>query len=134
MAAALVEHAGAAQAIGVDVKSAPSWSEHKDPASAWSPAICRGRSIVAPESVDVVVSQVVFEHVARPVQMLAAIYNSLKDGGAAWLRMNLYTARNASHTYKEVFFPWPHLLFTDKVASEFYRRHHGRPWRSFSSG
>jgi hypothetical protein len=28
----------------------------------------------------------------------------------------------ASHRYREVFFPWPHLLFTDDVFREFYAR------------
>lgn len=132
MAAALVEHAGAARAIAVDVKSSPSWAEHKDPRLSLVVGDLSKAAVVAPESVDVVLSQVVFEHVARPVQMLAAIYNTLKDGGAAWLRMNIYTARNASHAYNEVFFPWPHLLFEDDVVVEFYRRHHGRNRRRFS--
>jgi 2-polyprenyl-3-methyl-5-hydroxy-6-metoxy-1,4-benzoquinol methylase len=132
MAAALAEYAGAARAIGVDIKSTPSWSEHKDLRLSLLVGDMSKETVVAPESVDVVVSQVVFEHVARPVQMLAAVYNTLKDGGAAWLRMNIYTARNASHAYSEVFFPWPHLLFEDEIVAEFYRRHHTRPGRRFS--
>jgi 2-polyprenyl-3-methyl-5-hydroxy-6-metoxy-1,4-benzoquinol methylase len=132
MAAALVEHAGAERAIGVDIRETPSWPEHQDPRLSLVVGDMSKETVVAPESVDVVVSQVVFEHVNRPVQMLAAIYSSLKEGGAAWLRMNIYTARNASHAYNEVFFPWPHLLFEDTVLREFYRRNQPKPRHRFS--
>lgn len=32
----------------------------------------------------------------------------------------------ASHRYREIFFPWPHLLFEDYVFSQFYSEQYGR--------
>jgi SAM-dependent methyltransferase len=127
LTAALVESGGAAGAYGVDIKRYPTWDEHLDPRLEFLAADVSRDLVLPPNSIDVVVSQVVFEHVDRPLQMLAAVHALLKQGGTAWLRMNLYTARNASHRYREVFFPWPHLLFEDAVVEEFYRRHHERP-------
>jgi hypothetical protein len=34
----------------------------------------------------------------------------------------LYRGPVASHLYREIYFPWPHLLFSDEVIREFYRR------------
>ncbi len=126
LSAALVECAGAARAIGVDVEQAPNWDEHQNPQLELILGDLSASPLVAPGSVDVVVSQVVFEHVTRPVQMLAAVYDAMKPGATAWLRLNIFAARNASHLYNEVFFPWPHLLFEDDVVAEFYRRHHAQ--------
>jgi SAM-dependent methyltransferase len=132
MTAALVEHANAAAAVGIDVKTYPSWAENADPRVRLMAADLSVDRVVPSESVDLVVSQVTFEHVARPLQMLAAIHDALTVGGTAWLYMNLHTARNASHCYMEVFFPWPHLLFGDDVVQAFYEKHHGWPRKRFS--
>ena len=43
-----------------------------------------------------------------------------------YLNANLYRGPSASHRYREVFFPWPHLLFTDEVFEEFYQVMHNR--------
>jgi hypothetical protein len=53
--------------------------------------------------------------------MLAAIHRVLRPGGHAWLRFNLHRARNASHAYRKVFFPWPHLLFEEDVYAAYCR-------------
>jgi hypothetical protein len=36
---------------------------------------------------------------------------SCRPGGLAWIRANLYRGPTASHRYRDVFFPFPHLLF-----------------------
>ena len=33
----------------------------------------------------------------------------------------MYRGPKASHRYRDVFFPWPHLLFDDDVFVEFYK-------------
>ena len=35
---------------------------------------------------------------------------------------NLYRSQVGSHLYRDLYFPWPHLLFTDDVIKDFYRR------------
>lgn len=127
LTAAMAEVGQAARVIGVDVERSASWDEHAE-----SPVVLVETDfsvvpIVDPVTVDVVVSHVVLEHVSRPIQMLSAIYDALTIDGTAWLKMNLYRSRNASHRYREVFFPWPQLLFDDEVCAEYYRKWHGKP-------
>jgi hypothetical protein len=55
----------------------------------------------------------------------------LKPGGLAWLHVNLYAGPKASHRYRQIFFPWPHLLFSDDVIREWDARH-GRETRGSS--
>jgi hypothetical protein len=58
--------------------------------------------------------------------MLSAMYERLRPGGVAYLAANLYRGPKASHRYREVFFPWPHLLFDTEVWLDFYRTEHNR--------
>ncbi len=128
----LPEHGKVAQAIGVDVERQPGWDEHDDPRLSFIAADLSRESVVPPNSIDTVISSATFEHVERPLQMLAALYDLLRDGGEVWLRTNLYTAANASHCYTEVYFPWPHLLFSDDVCTQYYEMHHERRGQRFS--
>jgi SAM-dependent methyltransferase len=125
LTAALAEIGRAARVIGVDVERASSWDDHRDSPITLVETDFSVVPIVAPGTVDVVVSHVAFEHMSRPLQMLAAIYEALTAGGTAWLQMNLYRARNASHRYRQVYFPWPHLLFDDAVCAAYFRKWHG---------
>ena len=76
---------------------------------------------------DAVLSFTVLEHVLHPFAFLSAVERLLRPGGKAHLTANLYRGPKASHRYREVFFPWPHLLFTDEVFHEFYAKVHDRP-------
>jgi SAM-dependent methyltransferase len=67
---------------------------------------------------DRVLSFTVWEHVTHPYAMLKATYDVLKPGGLAWIRANLYAGPQASHRYRDINFPWPHLLFTDQVVRD----------------
>jgi len=81
---------------------------------------------------DFIYSNSVLEHVKHPYSMLKSIYSLLKPGALAHVCANLYRGPQASHRYREVFFPWPHLLFEDSVFEEFYtslgRRAMGPSW------
>ena len=74
-----------------------------------------------------VVSFAVFEHIVHPHAALQAAYDMLEPGGKAYIYANLYRGAKASHRYREVFFPWPHLLFEDAVWREFYTELKGEP-------
>jgi SAM-dependent methyltransferase len=117
----------AARAIGVDVRRYPAWERHDDPRVRLLVADLAQDRVVEPESVDVVISGAVLEHVSRPIEMLEAVYELLRPGGRAWLYFNLHRGSQASHRYNEVSFPWPHLLFEDAVCAAFYDKHHGTP-------
>jgi cyclopropane fatty-acyl-phospholipid synthase-like methyltransferase len=69
---------------------------------------------------DVIVSKSALEHVVHPFSALKNLKDMLKPKGIAFLEINLYRGPLASHRYREVFFPWPHLLFSDDVIAEFY--------------
>ena len=46
---------------------------------------------------------------------------SLKPGGLQWIRANLWAGPQASHRYRDIYFPWPHHLFSDAVIAEWGR-------------
>jgi ubiquinone/menaquinone biosynthesis C-methylase UbiE len=120
----LVKKGGAREAIGVDVVASPMWEENSSPAVSFHRADLAREQLLDDGSVDAVVSSAVLEHVDRPLRMLEAISRVLKVGGEAWLYFNLHRGPKASHRYREVYFPWPHLLFEPAVCEAFYRKHY----------
>jgi SAM-dependent methyltransferase len=121
----LVKRGGAQEAIGVDVVPSSNWEQLTRKRVHFRVADLASEELLPPGSVDVVVSNSVFEHVRRPLPMLDAVSRLLTHGGQAWLMFNLHRGPKASHRYREVFFPWPHLLFKPEVCAAYYRKHHG---------
>jgi len=78
---------------------------------------------------DLIFSNSVWEHLRHPYAMLRETKRLLAPGGVFRLSANLYRGPKASHRYREVFFPWPHLLFEDDVFEDFYRQIGMRPAR-----
>lgn len=126
----LRDYAEATRVVGVDIKRYSDWEQLRQPGSLEFHVadLSRDSSPVAFGTLDAVFSTVVLEHVHRPLQMLRQLRRLLRDGGHAWLRFNLHAGASASHRYREVFFPWPHLLFDDEVGRQFYEKWHGRKW------
>jgi SAM-dependent methyltransferase len=81
------------------------------------------------DAFDFVFSSAVWEHVRHPYTMLKEAKKLLAPDGVFRLSANLYRGPQASHRYREVFFPWPHLLFEDDVFEDFYRHIGMRPAR-----
>jgi len=73
-----------------------------------------------------VISFTVFEHITRPLDAIAELERVMQPGGLAWIRANLYRGPTSSHRTRDVYFPFPHLLFADDVIDEAMRRA-GRP-------
>jgi 2-polyprenyl-3-methyl-5-hydroxy-6-metoxy-1,4-benzoquinol methylase len=69
---------------------------------------------------DFIFASSVWEHVRHPYAMLERTKKLLAPHGVFQLSANLYRGPSASHRYREVFFPWPHLLFEDDIFEEFY--------------
>jgi SAM-dependent methyltransferase len=67
------------------------------------------------DSFDRAISFTVWEHITRPQAALQQLHHVLKPGGLAWIRANLYRGPTASHLYRHIYFPFPHLLFADDV-------------------
>jgi 2-polyprenyl-3-methyl-5-hydroxy-6-metoxy-1,4-benzoquinol methylase len=114
--------------IGIDIVEYPTWADLKSEnvqfmicdlgkKKSWKQLL---KIVGGP--VDRIVSLVVWEHTKHPYTMLESCYHLLKSGGLFYLRANLYRSAIASHRYREVYFPWPHLLFSDEVFEAFYRK------------
>jgi SAM-dependent methyltransferase len=117
-----------ADAYGVDVVERASWAALRGPHAHLE---CRDLTQDNPYPdglFDRVVSFTVWEHVVHPYTLLRETFRVMKPGALFFLRANLYRGALASHRYREVYFPWPHLLFSDEVFREYYRRI-GKPAR-----
>jgi SAM-dependent methyltransferase len=106
-------------AVGTDIRKYPEWAASEPNLTFLEVDLA---ATVPPDlgQFDFAYSFSVFEHVRHPYSMLKSIFSLLKPGGTFHLYANLYRGAMASHRYREVFFPWPHLLFTDEVFEEFY--------------
>lgn len=121
----LLAHHFDADAWGVDIAERVAWKTLTDERTHLVLADLAVDHPFPEDHFDRVFSFYVFEHVTHPHAALAEIFRILKPGGIAWIAANLHRGPLASHRYKEVTFPFPHLLFTDDVFREFYRRRDG---------
>lgn len=124
VSANLLKVASAKTAIGIDIFRYDTWNEIESRRIKLIKGDLSQEQLVEPGSVDVVVSGAVLEHVTRPIEMINAIYKTLRPGGVGWIYFNLQRGPRASHRYNEIFFPWSHLLFQDSVCAQFYDKHH----------
>lgn len=107
---------------GVDITTYAEWPGRQNSNSKFFSVDLTQGVPFPPASFDFIYSFVVLEHVVEPLAMLQVIHQLLKPGGTFYFTANLYRGAMASHRYREVFFPWPHLLFEDRVFSDFYQQ------------
>jgi len=122
-----VAHNYDADAYGVDVCEYGPWAQLADERVH---LLCCDLATEQPfpeDSFDRIISFTVWEHVLHPRALLAETFRILKPGGRAWIRANLFAGPAASHRYRDIFFPWPHLLFSDDVIREWDVRHGRAP-------
>jgi SAM-dependent methyltransferase len=115
------------EVVGLDIVSKPAWEQLRGPRVDLRVQDISTGDITGLGQFDAIVSFVVLEHVVHPFAMLTAVERLLRPGGRAYLSGNLYRGPMASHRYREVYFPWPHLLFTDEVFGQYYEKVLGRP-------
>jgi SAM-dependent methyltransferase len=122
-------HAFGADAWGVDVAERNGWPALQGERTH---LVCADITVDSPfdaDSFDRIVSSTVLEHVVHPHAALAELYRILRPGGLASLSANLHRGPKASHLYRELHFPFPHLLFDDDVIAAYviaaYRAGHG---------
>ena len=106
------------EAWGVDVVEYGPWPTLADDRTHFTLADLAQQNPFEEDFFDRVISFTVWEHVLHPYSMLAETYKLLKPGGLAWIRANLFAGPKASHRYRDIFFPWPHLLFPDEVVRD----------------
>ena len=105
-------------AFGVDVAQYQPWDQLAGERVHFE---CADLSVANPfpmNHFDRILSFTVWEHVTHPQAMLKAAWDLLRPGGLAWIRANLYAGPQASHRYRDIYFPWPHLLFPDQVVRD----------------
>lgn len=117
-----LDHWFGADATGVDVVERRAWSSLTGERTHFVLADLATDRPFPADHFDRIVSFSVFEHVSHPYAALAALYDVLRPGGLAWISANLHRGPRASHHYRHVNFPYPHLLFEDDVFREFFRR------------
>ena len=118
----MLSHRFDADATGIDVVSRTSWPALTNERTRFVMADLAADQPFPADHFDRIVSFSVFEHVSHPHAALAELHRVLRPGGLAVIGANLHRGPMASHRYREVYFPWPHLLFTDDVFREFYTR------------
>jgi SAM-dependent methyltransferase len=79
---------------------------------------------------DFIYSFSVWEHIEHPHAALVNARELLTPNGRMYLQAQLYRGPKASHRYRQVYFPWPHLLFDDEVFEAFYRSIGREPMRA----
>jgi SAM-dependent methyltransferase len=109
-----------AHVLGVDVQRRDRWQEVTEPnARVMVHDISKGANHELGRF-DLIVAITVWEHMEHPYSALRAVKELLADAGRAYLTINLYRGTHASHLYRDVYFPWPHLLFEDEVFLDYY--------------
>lgn len=120
-----------ARVHGVDVIETTSWKELRGERCEFSCIDLTQENPFSENTFDRIISFTVWEHVRHPHALLEETFRILKPGGLQWLRANLYAGPKASHRYRDIYFPWPHLLFSDEVVRE-WDVENGRPPKGLS--
>jgi SAM-dependent methyltransferase len=111
-------HALGADAWGVDVVERRAWAALRGDRVHLQVADLGETNPFAPDTFDRAMSFTVWEHVHHPYRMLVETHRILRPGGLFWMKANLQRGPQASHMYRHINFPFPHLLFSDEVISE----------------
>jgi SAM-dependent methyltransferase len=111
--------------VGVDIKRYSEWDTHRHPHVDLRVLDITREDYSELGQFDFIYSLAVWEHIRHPFSALQAAKNLLTEKGRMYISANLYRGPKASHRYREVYFPWPHLLFSDAVFEEYYQ-HIGR--------
>ncbi|HEU5072807.1 MAG TPA: class I SAM-dependent methyltransferase, partial [Polyangiaceae bacterium] len=101
------------EVAGVDIEEYPEWAKLQHPRLSLKKLDISQGHPWAPQSFDLIYSWSVMEHVRHPFRMLQTCRDLLAPGGRFYLVAHMYRSATGSHRTPQVFFPWPHLLFTD---------------------
>ena len=77
-------------------------------------------------SVDIIFSRDVMEHVPSPEQVLESMYSALKPGGEAYIGFSpLYKSPYGPHFGAKCKYPWIHLVFSEKTILNVFKEIYG---------
>jgi SAM-dependent methyltransferase len=117
-----VAHHFESDAHGIDVSERKAWASLRDERTHLSLQDIGQRTTYPDGHFDRIISFTVWEHIRHPFAALQETFRILRPGGLMWMKANLQRGANASHLTASVAFPYPHLLFTDEVFEEYFRR------------
>ena len=83
---------------------------------------------VESESVDLIVSFDVLEHVAQPLPILREMYRILAPGGRVAIQTIGWLMPFAPHLWSVMPVPWAHVLFSERTVLHTCRRVYHSPW------
>lgn len=109
------------EVCGLDIKEYPEWKSETASRVTFKILDLTQDDFAPLGRFDFIYSLAVWEHIEHPFAALMATKQLLAPEGRFYLYANLYRGQIASHHYRDVFFPWPHLLFADEVWADFYR-------------
>lgn len=72
-----------------------------------------------PKTYDLIISYVAWEHIKHPFKALQECVKIIKPEGKIYMYANQYRSALASHVYRTIHFPFPHLLFPDEIVVEY---------------
>jgi len=110
--------------VAVDINPGlrPRWAEHSSSGVDFRIFDISQEDTAALGKFDFIYSNGALEHVVHPFAMVSALTRLIAEGGRMHLNMGLHRGAIGSHLYREVYFPWPHLVFTDSAFEQFYQR------------
>ena len=111
------------EVVGLDIRTYPEWDDFLSDGLDLRIHDISQTSNDSLGTFDRIMALAVWEHMEHPYAALTAVKDLLRPGGdsLAYISANLYRGPKASHRYRDVFFPWPHLLFDDDVFVEFHK-------------
>lgn len=111
------------EVVGLDIRTYPEWDEFLSDGLDLRIHDISQQDNDSLGKFDRIVALAVWEHMEHPYAGLTAVKDLLRPGGdsRAYISANLYRGPKASHRYRDVYFPWPHLLFEDDVFVEFFK-------------
>lgn len=116
----LLAHKYKCDVVGVDIYRNDNWEifEREKGIKFLVFDICQ-ENILIGEKFDLVVSFVAWEHIKKPFEALFQTKKLMKEDGKFYLYAWLYRSPMASHLYRHIFFPYPHLLFDPDLVKEY---------------
>jgi 2-polyprenyl-3-methyl-5-hydroxy-6-metoxy-1,4-benzoquinol methylase len=121
---------GAAKVIGVDINPREierARTKHTDPRLEFH--VSTTTTLPLPDqSVDVIISYDVFEHVEYPEKILRELKRVLRPGGQILIGTWGWRHPFASHLWSTMPVPWAHVFFSEKTVLAVCRRVYHSPW------
>lgn len=104
---------------GLDIYESNTWEKHICDNLNFKCVDLSKENCFEEESFDLIISYVAYEHIRQPFTVLKESEKLLRPGGKMFIRALLQRSEIGSHLYRTISFPWPHLLFDDRILIDY---------------